>query len=301
VDAFISHSSRDAAIARRLERELEQMGLAVWLDDSEIRVGALLREELQASIAGCKALVLLWSANAQPSRWVAAEWLTAIHSDRPVLAVALDSTALPQCLSQTVFLDTRRDAHNLAEHLARAIRASEGQHPAVAPVMRYASPELEQAIATINAGQEAVIDQLSSEDTEKAAELQTKLDGDMQEARRTWPLDPEIVNLDGYHLKNAYLVRHWAAVQAGRAPADPLLAQAEQRFFETLAIDPYNPGALNGLGSVLIGERELDAAEFFILAAIKAAKERGLGRYPAAEHDLALVRGYKAERRKSER
>lgn len=296
VDAFISHSSRDAAIAEPLERELEQMGLAVWLDDSEIRVGALLREELQTSIAGCKALVLLWSENAQPSRWVAAEWLTAIHTDRPVLVVALDDTALPQCLSQSVFLDTRREGDDLAERLARAIRESEGHHPVVAQVMRYASPELERAIATIDAGQRSVTDEVSR-DTGKAAELQATLDGVMQEARRVWPLDPEIVNLDGYHLKNAYLVRYWDAIQAGRAPADPLLTQAEQRFFETLSVDPYNPSALNGLGSILINERELDAAEFFILAAIRSND----GPYPAAEHDLELVRWYKAQRRRSER
>jgi len=294
VDAFISHSSRDAAIARPLERELEQMGLAVWLDDSEIRVGALLRDELQTSIAVCKALVLLWSANAQPSRWVAAEWLTAIHTDRPVLGCALDGTELPQCLSSTVFLDARRDADRLAERVARAIRASEGQHPAVAPVMRHASADLENAISMIAAGQEAVTNQLLREDTASAAELQATLDGVMGEARRVWPLDPVIVNLDGYHHKNAYLVRHWDAIQAGRAPADPLLTQAEQRFFETLSIDPYDPSALNGLGSVLINERELDAAEFFILAAIKAAAHQGMDSYPAAEHDLALVRRFKS-------
>jgi hypothetical protein len=300
MDAFISHSSGDAAIAGPLERELEKLGLAVWLDDSEIRVGALLREELQTSIAGCKALVLLWSKNAQPSRWVAAEWLSAIHTDRPVLAVALDDTPLPQCLSRSVFLDSRRDAGHLAERLARAIRESEGRHPVVAPVIRHASAELEQAIDTIRSGQAAVLDQLSREDTEKAAELQARLDGPMAEARRRWPLDPQVVNLDGYHFKNAYLVRQWGAIQAGRAPADPLLTQAEQRFFETLSIDPYDPGSLNGLGNVLIGELELDAAEFFILAAIEAAKRRGMDPYTDAEHDLALVRRLKAEQRRSE-
>jgi hypothetical protein len=36
-------------------------------------------------------------------------------------------------------------------------------------------------------------------------------------------------------------VRHWDAIQAGRAPTDPLLTQAEQRYFETLSIDPDDP------------------------------------------------------------
>ena len=293
MDAFISHSSRDAAVARPLERDLEAMGLDVWLDDSEIRVGALLRAELQTAIAGCTALVLLWSADAARSRWVASEWLTAVHSDRPVLACSLDDAPLPQCLSSTVYLDSRLDGDALAERVARAIRVSEGQRPALPPVMRHASAELEEAIETIVAGQGAVTDALGREDLGAAAELQALVDQVMSHARLAWPLDPMIVNLDGYHHKNAYLVLHWDAIQAGRAPADPLLTRAEQRFFETLGIDPYDPSALNGLGSVLINERELDAAEFFILAAIGAARRLGMDTYPAAEHDLALVRRFK--------
>ena len=293
MDAFISHSSRDAAVARPLERELEAMGLDVWLDDSEIRVGALLRTELQTAIAGCTALVLLWSADAAQSRWVASEWLTAVHSDRPVLGCSLDDAPLPQCLGSTVYLDSRLDGDALAERVARAIRASEGQRPALPPVMRHASAELEDAIDSIVAGQGAVTDALGREDLGEAAELQALVDSVMSEARRVWPLDPMVVNLDGYHHKNAYLVLHWDAIQAGRAPADPLLTRAEQRFFETLGIDPYDPSALNGLGSVLINERELDAAEFFILAAIGAARRLGMDTYPAAEHDLALVRRFK--------
>ena len=111
-------------------------------------------------------------------------------------------------------------------------------------------------------------------------------------ALQAWPLEPMIVNLAGYDLKNAYMVKHWDAIQAGRAPDDPLLAQAERRFFDTLAIDPTDPSALNGLGSILMFRRDLDAAEFFILAAIAQADRRNMD-YPEAKHDLALVRQFK--------
>jgi hypothetical protein len=39
-------------------------------------------------------------------------------------------------------------------------------------------------------------------------------------------------------------------------------------------------------------KRDLDAAEFFILAALAEAKRRGI-EYQAAEHDLAMVRRFK--------
>lgn len=47
---------------------------------------------------------------------------------------------------------------------------------------------------------------------------------------------------------------------AGRAPKDPLLNQGERHFFDALCVDPSDPSALNGLGSILMFERELDAA-----------------------------------------
>ena len=294
MDAFISHSSRDAAVARPLERELEAMGLDVWLDDSEIRVGALLRAELQTAIAGCTALVLLWSADAAQSRWVASEWLTAVHSDRPVLGCSLDDAPLPQCLGSTVYLDSRLDGDALAERVARAIRASEGQRPALPPVMRHASAELEEAIDTIVAGQGAVTDALGREDLGAAAELQAPRGSVMSHARLVMAAGP-----DDRQPRRLPPQERLPGAPLGRDPggagarADPLLTRAEQRFFETLGIDPYDPSALNGLGSVLINERELDAAEFFILAAIGAARRLGIDTYPAAEHDLALVRRFK--------
>jgi hypothetical protein len=127
---------------------------------------------------------------------------------------------------------------------------------------------------------------------DRAAAAQAALDPVMDRARARWPLDPMIVNLDGYQLKNAFMVEHWDAIQAGRAPQDPVLERAERRFFETLSLDPTDPSALNGLGNVLFFQRDLYAAEFFHLAAIAAAKKRGMAGYPEAEHDLALVRRY---------
>jgi TIR domain len=77
MDAFISHSSRNRDVAGALEKELEANGLGVWLDDSEIELGALLGRELQSSILECRVLVLLWSAPEAESRYVNAEWLMA--------------------------------------------------------------------------------------------------------------------------------------------------------------------------------------------------------------------------------
>jgi hypothetical protein len=292
MDAFLSHSSRDLELAAELERELEATGLNVWLDDSEIRLGKLLGPELQSSILNSRVLVLIWSAAAAESRWVNSEWVMALHQDRPILAYALDETPLPQCLRNTVYLDAWR-VTDAAAKLARAIEQSEGGRTPLAPLMRSASQELTQAIAVIREGQAAMTGQLGERQLGKAAELQGLLDPVMEHAVTTWPLDPVIVNLHGYHLKNAFMLEHWDAIQAGRSPKDEQLDRSERCFFETLGIDPTDPSALNGLGTILIYQRDLDAAEFFILAALAEAKKRGIESYAEAEHDLQLVRRFK--------
>ena len=105
MDAFISHSSKNRAVAAKLESALEAEGLRVWLDDSEIRLGVLLREELQTSIQRSRVLLLLWSKPASASRWINAEWLMAFHLGRFIVPCTLDDTALPQCLGPSVFLN----------------------------------------------------------------------------------------------------------------------------------------------------------------------------------------------------
>jgi Flp pilus assembly protein TadD len=51
---------------------------------------------------------------------------------------------------------------------------------------------------------------------------------------------------------------------------------------------PDDPGALNGVGSVLFFLGDLKGAEFYIRRALTEAKKQGAS-YSAAEHDLALV------------
>jgi hypothetical protein len=293
MDAFVSHSSANRAIATGLESGLQASGLKIWLDEADIHLGSLLRDELHTSIHRCRVLLLLWSKPASASRWINAEWLIAFHLGKYILPCKLDEEPLPQCLESTVFLNIRDVQQSDIERLARAIKEAPSSSKRLGSVMRSEESALRAAIDAIQDGQQTLTDHLGRREVAKASEVQRLLDDVMQEARKQWPLDPMIVNLSGYHLKNAYLVKYWAAIQAGRGPRDELLDQAERRFFESLWIDPTDPSALNGLGSILLLERELDAAEFFIRTAIAAAKKRGMASYPPAEQDLQTVLYYK--------
>ena len=90
------------------------------------------------------------------------------------------------------------------------------------------------------------------------------------------------------------MVKHWDAIQAGAAAEDLLLLEAERLFFEALFVDPLERSALNGLGSILIFELELDAAEFFGNDG-RLPCPRAAAAIAAAEGDLELLESGQAQ------
>ena len=292
MDAFISHASKDATVAARIEALLEEDELKVWLDQSEIRLGVLLRKELQTAIKKSRVLVLLWSKAAAKSRWVAAEVVTAFHLNRFIVACVLDGTQLPYFLQNTIYLNLKPGKKDWVDRLCRAVRQSPKAANEVPILMSSQSRELQRTIERIVEGQQKVTDRLGNRDLPGAKQKQRLVDGITLEAVRTWPLEQMVLNLSGYHHKNAYMLKHWAAIQAGRPPKDRLLERAERFFFEALFVNPNDYSALNGLGSILVFERDLDAAEFFIRQAIALAGQHGID-YSEAKQDLAMILAFK--------
>src|SRR5262249_48970176 len=138
----------------------------------------------------------------------------------------------------------------------------------ISKVISSQSPDLQEMVRLIAQTQEVELDRLGKRDLAGAGQMHARVDAAMKKAERRWGLELMILNLAGYHRKNAYMLKHWDALQAGRPPKDTLLRRAEQFFFEALFVNPTDCSALNGLGSVLILERELEAAEFFVRRAI---------------------------------
>ena len=130
-DAFISHSSANRNVALRIEKALEADGLTIWLDDSEIRLGILLGEELQGSIRAARVLVLLWSeaaASVALGRHGMADRLSRAAVHRPLLARCDAAPAVPP---------GQHPAQVQAGH-ARRRRGPRPRHPRIAERFRTA-------------------------------------------------------------------------------------------------------------------------------------------------------------------
>jgi len=292
MNVFISHSSKQEAKALQLERELTKNGLKVWLDKSSIRLGVLLRNELQNAIKNSRGVVLLWSKAASKSRWVKAEIMTAFHLNRFILLYLCDNTRPPYFLQNDVYRDLLRSKPGWAKELYRNIKQAPKAANAVPPFMYSQDSKLQKAIKVINQKQHELFDHLEKGNIKGATALQKILDKNVLAAKKTWPFDSTVLNLAGYHYKNTYMLRYDAQIQAGRPPKNRLLEKAESFFFDSLFVNPYDYFSLNGLGSILFYERDIEAAEFFVRRAINLAKQDGVD-YSEAKHDLELIRLFK--------
>ncbi|HVW77195.1 MAG TPA: TIR domain-containing protein [Alloacidobacterium sp.] len=289
--AFLSHASQDASIANQLEQSLRERSLTCWVDNSSLAFGGLLRQELQAAIQQSRTLILLWSEAASQSRWVMAEIFTAFHLHRFIIPYVLDATPLPQFLANSAYLSLKRDHSDIGEKMAHAIAAAPDTANKPAPMISSRTQIVESLVNGIGAAQINVVQAMTA-NFQAAKDANIQVEKALQSLMKMAPMDAMVLNLAGFQCKNDYMFQHWDAIQAGRAPKDPMLQKAERYFFDTLCIDPFDPSALNGLGSILMFERELDAAEFFQRRAIDLVAASG-GSYEAAKQDLELILYFK--------
>jgi hypothetical protein len=71
---FLSHSSRDKAIVRKLANDLEQAGFTVWLDEWSVRIGECIATKIENALRECRFVLLVLSPQSVASDWVNREW-----------------------------------------------------------------------------------------------------------------------------------------------------------------------------------------------------------------------------------
>ena len=79
---FISHATEDADSAHRLARDLEGMGLGVWIAPESIRPGEAWVDAISRGLKECEVMVLLLTPAAVQSPWVNQETSAAIMLER---------------------------------------------------------------------------------------------------------------------------------------------------------------------------------------------------------------------------
>ena len=290
-DAFISHSGKNTAQAETIEAGLGAK--RVWLDRSEIRLGALLGRELLANIRASRGLVLVWSKHAAQSPWVQSEWIAAANLGKPIVPVRLDKTPLPQSLGNTLWRQGGgASLEGFVDELARTIRDGLSLGPSISPSMRLPNPRLEAKVTRLALAQRTMFDDFYGGSQAKARRRQRRLETQTTALVKKYPRDPRAAALWAYNEKNSVILEHDDDIMAGIKVDDARLEEARWRFLHGLWLDPLDPEALNGLGTIAWFAHDLDTAEFFVRAAL-----RRLPDYADAKHDLNLILDFKRRSR----
>jgi hypothetical protein len=96
-EIFISYATRDRTVAARLGSKLHELGWSVFWD-RRIEPGAEWNEEIQRELHGARCVIVLWSAAAKSSFWVAAEAAEAFERNTH-LFVRIDDAQPPRLFS----------------------------------------------------------------------------------------------------------------------------------------------------------------------------------------------------------
>jgi small GTP-binding protein len=118
-DVFLSHSSKDKAIVRRLAERLRKDGLRVWFDEWVVQTGDNIPRKIDEGLETSAALVLCMSANSLGSDWTTLERQTYRFAD-PVnrelrfIPLRLDDTEPCPSLRQFAYIDWRTGGSDLA-------------------------------------------------------------------------------------------------------------------------------------------------------------------------------------------
>ena len=67
---FLSHSSRDAWVAKVMAEKIEALGAKCWLDEKDLAGGKVIAEEILKGIDACHEAIVLVSLDSIRSQWV---------------------------------------------------------------------------------------------------------------------------------------------------------------------------------------------------------------------------------------
>ena len=182
---FLSHSSADKTLARRLARDLRAATVDVWLDEWEIRVGERFGPKIEQALEDVDFVIVLLTRAAVASEWVDREWRRKVQDEAAAKRVAIipvrgEPCEIPDFLAQRSHADISGGSYVLGlRHLlailghyagddalarpgARADRhATEDMWWVVTPIGLEVSADLAHWFAPDEGGRSRALDQLA--------------------------------------------------------------------------------------------------------------------------------------------
>ena len=132
ITVFLSHSSRDKSLARRIAEDLKTRSIEVWFDEWEIRVGHSISQMIERGLEKADYVAVLLTSHSVNSGWVEKEWQAKIGEEaekRKVIILPLrgENCRIPALLRDKRYADFVDDYQSGLDELLKAIEAHSGQ------------------------------------------------------------------------------------------------------------------------------------------------------------------------------
>jgi len=151
---FISYAHDDRAIVTPLVTLMRCAGARVFLDVASIPLGENWKQAIERAIRACDRMIVMWSAAAARSKWVAREIDEAQAQTKSIVPVMIDETPLPEpladiqgCNDLLPMIEQFRDSigrhHATPDRLQQGAMAEAHQHTllAVMPPPKYTADQ----------------------------------------------------------------------------------------------------------------------------------------------------------------
>lgn len=123
---FLSYSRSDERIALRLAKDLRARGIAMWVDQLDIRPSEHWDRAIERAVTGCRGLVVILSPRSVASDNVADEISFAIDSGKSVLPVMIERCTLPLRLTRMQVIDATENYDRALQQCLGELTRSSG-------------------------------------------------------------------------------------------------------------------------------------------------------------------------------
>ncbi len=128
---FLSYARADATIALGFADELIAAGVALWVDQYDIRPSQHWDRAVETAVRSCQGLVVILSPRSAASANVADEVSVAIEAGKDVIPVMIETCTLPLRMTRMQFIDATTDRNVALKRCLAAINsAGRAAHPA---------------------------------------------------------------------------------------------------------------------------------------------------------------------------
>lgn len=137
---FLSYSRSDEEFALRLAKDLRARGVAMWVDQFDIRPSEHWDRAIERAVRNCRGIVVIVSPRSVESNNVADEISFAIDSGKSVLPVLIERCALPLRLTRMQVIDATGKYERALQLCADELRQRDGDAPQSTPAMPIREP-----------------------------------------------------------------------------------------------------------------------------------------------------------------